>query len=98
MGAVMHPNGQLRSVASRLGGDLSGVMLNALVIRIRGILINTALPTNKQVLMYDAVSQQLVYNDVTAGKRWEPLVNGDVDDPQILFSADGDILMSVVDD
>jgi hypothetical protein len=96
MGEVMHANGQLKTVASKMAGDVVGVMLASVVQAIRGILIDPTPPTNGQGLVYDAVLDRLVYNELNSSTRWEPVTNGDPDDPQILFSADGDVLMSEV--
>lgn len=96
MGQVMHPSGQLRAVASRLLGDVTGIMLRNVVVGIRGIPINATPPTDRQGLVYVAASNELVYSDLAPNTRWEPLTNGDPVDPQILFSADGDVLMSEV--
>jgi hypothetical protein len=95
MGAVMHPNGQLRTVASRVEGDVTGVMLSTLVTAIRGILVSTTRPTDKQVLVYDAALGRLVYNAVTSLPHWEPVTNGDATSPEILFEG-GDVLMEEV--
>lgn len=95
MGEVMHTNGQLKTVASKLAGDVIGVMLASIVIRLRGVLIDPTLPEDGQVLVYDATNGRLVYNTLALTTRWEPVTNGDPDSPELLFE-DGDVLMEEV--
>lgn len=96
MGQVIDSRGQLRQIAARLGGDLSGLMSAAVVIALRGIPIHTVLPTNGQTLKYNAAENRLEYG--TAGGRWEPLSNMNPADPELLFDGNGDVLMTLVED
>jgi hypothetical protein len=73
-------------------------MSAAVVIALRGIPIHTVAPEDGQFLTYNATANRLEYGSGTNIGRWEPLTNGDPLAPELLFDANGDVIMGFVED
>lgn len=98
MGQVIDSRGQLREIAARLVGDVTGLLSAAVVVALRGIPIHTTAPLDGEALIYNAAQDRLEYGPAGGGGRWEPLSNMDPSDPQLLFDGNGDVLMTLVED
>jgi hypothetical protein len=87
-----------------LDGDVIGLIEDNTVVALRGILLSTTAPTNGQVLKYNSTLNRWVPTTLTSGGGgggssgegyWEPITDGDLDDPQLMFE-NGDVLMDFV--
>lgn len=94
---VVHPSGVMYDRAvPPLVGDVTGTVGANTVGRLLGRLLSAVVPTIGQALVWSGTAW--TPGTVVTGTHWEPIANGDPDDPQILFGADGDVLMTEVPD
>jgi hypothetical protein len=93
---IIHGNGQMRNeVLPNIKGDVVGSLLAAMVVKLRGIVINTTPPTDGQVLAYNSTTNQWVPSTASLNGMWAPVTTGDVDSPEIVFD-DGDVVMDFI--
>jgi hypothetical protein len=76
-------------------GDVTGPHSATVVAKVQGIPFSTTNPTDGQSYVYDADLAQMVPMTPAgvATTRWEPLTNGDPDFPELIFTAEGDVIM-----
>lgn len=65
------------------------------MVSANGVTGSVANPTTTPAITLDVSGA--ITTAVTTGARWEPVTNGDVDDPEIVFAA-GDVVMALQED
>lgn len=92
---VITPGGRMTDRAlPALAGDVIGKLGASVVAGLRGRPLLATAPTVGQGLVWNGTAW--APGTVAQATRWEPITNGDPDDPQIMFDAHGDVLMTEV--
>lgn len=92
---IIRPTGEVTERAlPPLGGDVTGAFGANVLTRLRGRPVAATAPVTGQALGWTGTSWAPI--SVVTNTHWEPIANGDPADPQILFGADGDVLMTEV--
>ena len=85
--------GNLTWVHSATGGDLSGALTNATVVKLQGVPVSASVPTNGQVLKYNGTTSQWEPGNPTPNVAYEAGVQAPLTIPQsvvttIVFGAE----------